>query len=160
MKKAVFIIVMSVFALACKPKQTVTNTKLDNKSERLIKGDWQVSSVNYVGSEVFKVTSFNIADAKCFEGSQWSFVSNNNTGEMVLNNANCIAYKSRITWFINKEGNFVIKFLNEGVKAKHTVGGYVLRVANQTENSFQLIDKASVGNNSADVVYQFDKINK
>ena len=160
MKKIVFIIVMSVFALACKPKQTITNTKLDNKSERLIKGDWRVSSVSYVGSDVFKVTSFNIADAKCFEGSQWSFVSNNNTGEMALDKANCVTYGSRITWFINKDGNFVMKFLNEGVKAKHTAGGYVLRVANQTETSFQLIDRAAVGNNTAEVVYQFDKINR
>lgn len=160
MKKIVFIMVMSVFALACKPKQTVTNTKLDNKSERLIKGDWRISSVSYVGSDVFKVTSFNIADAKCFEGSQWSFVSNNNTGEMTLNKANCVTYGSRITWFINKDGNFVMKFLNEGLKAKHTAGGYVLRVANQTETSFQLIDRASIGNNTAEVVYLFEKINR
>ena len=160
MKKIVFIIVMSVFALACKPKQTVTNTKLDNKSERLIKGEWQISSVSYVGLDVFKVTSFNIADAKCFEGSQWNFVSNNNTGEMALNKASCVTYGSRITWFINKDGNFVMKFLNEGVKAKHTPGGYVLRVANQSETSFQLIDRASVGSNSAEIVYQFDKVNR
>ena len=160
MKKTVLIIVMSIFALACKPKQTVTNTKLDNKSERLIKGDWRISSVNYVGSDVFKVTSFNIADAKCFEGSQWSFVSNNNTGEMALDKANCVTYGSRITWFINKDGNFVMKFLSEGVKAKHTPSGYVLRVANQSETSFQLIDRASVGNNSAEIVYQFEKINR
>lgn len=160
MRKIVFIIVMSVFAWACKPKQTVTNTKLDNKSERLIKGNWQISSVSYVGSDVFKVTSFNIADAKCFEGSQWNFVSNNNTGEMALNKSNCVTYGSRITWFVNKEGNFVMKFLSEGVKAKHTAAGYVLRIANQSETSFQLIDKASVGSNTAEIVYQFDKINK
>ena len=160
MKKHLLLFVLAIFFVGCKPKQTVTNTKLDNKSERLIKGDWQVSSVSYVGSDVFKVTSFNIADAKCFEGSQWNFVSNNNTGEMALNKSNCVAYGSRITWFINKDGNFVMKFLNEGVKAKHTVGGYVLRVANQSETSFQLIDRASVGNNSAEIVYQFDKINK
>lgn len=158
MRKIVFIIVMSVFALACKPKQTVTNTKLDNKSERVLKGDWIVSSVNYVGSDVFKVTSFNIADAKCFEGSLWTFVSNNNTGEVSLNKANCVTYESKITWFINKDGNFVMKFLSEGVKAKHTVSGYVLKVVNQTETSFQLIDRAAVGSNSAEIVYQFDKI--
>ena len=158
MKKIVFIIVMSVFALACKPKQTVTNTKLDNKSERFLKGDWIVSSVNYVGSDVFKVTSFNIADAKCFEGSLWTFVSNNNTGEVALNKASCATYESKITWFINKDGNFVMKFLSEGVKAKHTPSGYVLKVVNQTETSFQLIDRASVGSNSAEIVYQFDKI--
>jgi hypothetical protein len=158
MKKIVFIIVMSVFAMACKPKQTVTNTKLDNKSERFLKGDWILSSVNYVGSDVFKVTSFNIADAKCFEGSLWTFVSNNNTGEVALNKANCATYESKITWFINKDGNFVMKFLSEGVKAKHTPSGYVLKVMNQTETSFQLIDRASVGSNSAEIVYQFDKI--
>jgi hypothetical protein len=149
---------MSIFALACKPKQTVTNTKLDNKSERIIKGDWIVSSVKYVGSDLFKVTSFNIADSKCFEGSLWTFVSNNNTGEMVLNQPSCAVYNSNITWFINKEGKFVMKFLSEGIKAKHTAGGYVLKVANQTETSFQLIDKATVGNSTAEIVYQFDKI--
>lgn len=158
MKKTVFIIVMSIFALACKPKQAVTNNKLDNKSERFLKGDWIVSSVNYVGSDVFKVTSFNIADAKCFEGSLWTFVSNNNTGEVSLNKANCATYESKITWFINKDGNFVMKFLSEGVKAKHATSGYVLKVVNQTETSFQLIDRASVGSNSAEIVYQFDKI--
>lgn len=158
MKKTVLIIVMSIFAFACKPKQTVTNTKLDNKSERLIKGDWIVTSVNYVGSDVFKVTSFNIADAKCFEGSLWTFVSNNNTGEMVLNKTNCPSFGSHITWFINKEGKFVMKFLSEGVKAKHNPSGYVLKIANQTETSFQLIDRAAVGSNSAEIIYQFDKM--
>lgn len=161
MKKQILLLwIFAAILTACKPKQTVVNTKLDNKSERLIKGNWQISSVSFVGSDVFKVTSFNIADAKCFEGSQWSFVSNNNTGEMALNKANCTTYGSRITWFVNKDGNFVMKFLNEGIKAKHTTSGYVLRIANQSETSFQLIDKAAVGNNTADVVYQFDKINK
>ncbi len=160
MKKTVFIMVMSIFALACKPKQSVTSTKLDNKSERMIKGDWIISSVKYVGSDVFKVTSFNIADSKCFEESLWTFVSNNNTGEMVLNKANCAAYGSQITWYINKDGNFVMKFLTEGVKAKHTASGYVLRIANQTETSFQLIDRAAVGSNSAEIVYQFEKMSK
>lgn len=158
MKKTVLIIVMSIFALACKPQQAVTNTKLDNKTERMMKGDWIISSVKFVGSDVFKVTSFNIADSKCFEESLWTFVSNNNTGEMILNKANCAAYGSHITWFVNKDGNFVIKFLEEGVKAKHTPSGYVLKIANQTETSFQLIDKAAVGSNTAEVVYQFDKI--
>ena len=158
MKKTVLIIVMSIFALACKPKQNVTNTKLDNKLERLMKGDWVVTSVNYVGSDVFKVTSFNIADSKCFVGSLWTLISNNNTGEMVINNPNCAAFGSQITWFINKDGKFVMKFLSEGVKAKHTPSGYVLSVANQTETSFQLIDKAAVGSNTAEIVYQFEKM--
>ena len=160
MKKSALILLLTIAFFGCKPKETVTSTKLDNKTEVAIKGNWKIASVTFPGSDYLKVTSFNIADAKCFEGSQWSFVSNNNTGEMVLNKANCVTYGSKITWFINKDGNFVMKFLTDGVKAKHTAGGYVLRVANQSETSFQLIDRASVGSNSAEIVYQFDKINK
>ncbi|HBK82204.1 MAG TPA: hypothetical protein DDZ41_01175, partial [Flavobacterium sp.] len=63
---------------ACK-SQSVTNTKVDNKTERVIKGNWVVSNVSFPGSEVIKVTSFDLADSKCFVNSSWNFVSNNNT---------------------------------------------------------------------------------
>lgn len=78
---------------------------------------------------------------------------------MALTKSNCPAFTSDITWFINKEGNIVIKFLN-GEKAKKVTGGYVLKVANQTESSFQLIDKANIGGNTAEVVYQFQRTNQ
>ena len=77
---------------------------------------------------------------------------------MTLNSPKCTAYSTPITWFINKEGQFVMKILDEA-KAKTVKSGYVLRVANQTGTSFQLIDRINVGGNMADVVYQFEKIN-
>lgn len=155
MKKSIVLLLLSVFALGCKSTQA---TKLDMKSEVAVKGNWEIASVSYPGSEYIKVTSFDIADSKCFVGSTWKFVSNNNKGQMALTKSNCAAFSSDITWFINKEGNMVIKFLN-GEKAKKVTGGYVLRVANQTGTSFQLIDKANVGGNTAEVVYQFQKVN-
>ena len=133
-------------------------TKLDMKSEIALKGNWTVTKVVYPGSDYIKVTSFDIADSQCFVGSQWKFVSNNNTGEMKLNNSSCTSFDSKITWFINKEGNLVMKFLSEGIKAKHTLSGYVLKVANSTPNSFQLIDRISVGNKPTEVVYQFSRM--
>jgi CRISPR/Cas system CMR-associated protein Cmr1 (group 7 of RAMP superfamily) len=144
-----------IFIVACK---TNTATKLDNKTERVIKGKWQISSVNFIGSEYFKINAFDLADVKCFENSTWNFVSNNNTGDFTLSNTSCTGYRSKITWFINKEGNFVMKILDDGIKSKRVKEGYVLRVANVSDNSFQLIDKAQVGNNTADVVYQFVKM--
>ena len=75
-----------------------------------------------------------------------------------LNNSSCTSLDSKITWFINKEGNLVMKFLSEGIKAKHTLSGYVLKVANSTPNSFQLIDRISVGNKPTEVVYQFSRM--
>jgi hypothetical protein len=51
----------------------------------------------------------------------------------------------------------VMKFLTEGVKAKHTDSGYILRVANVNATAFQLIDKVNVGGQFVDVVYNFEK---
>jgi hypothetical protein len=104
------------------------------------------------------VTSFDLADSKCFIGSTWKFVSNNNKGQMTLSNPNCTSYSTPITWFINKEGQFVMKILDEA-KSKTVKSGYVLNIANQTENSFQLLEKINVAGNTANVVYQFEKLN-
>jgi len=158
MKKIILVSFLSLLIFSCKSSSSATSAKLDTKSEVAIKGNWQIVSVNYPGSDVIKVTSFDLADSKCFIGSTWKFISNNNRGTMTLNSPKCTAYSTPITWFINKEGQFVMKILDEA-KAKTVKSGYVLRVANQTGTSFQLIDRINVGGNMADVVYQFEKIN-
>ena len=146
---------MATLMFGCKSK-SATNTKLNNRAEVLIKGNWNISSVTYPGSDYIKVTSFDIADSKCFVGSQWKFISNNNKGTMELTNAACAGFNSPITFFINKEGQFVMKILN-GTKSKKVLEGFVLRVANMADNSFQLIDAINVGGKNVDVVYQFNK---
>lgn len=156
MKKSVILLLLMVFFVGCKPKQTVTNTKLDTKSEVAIKGNWTVTSVTYPGSEYIKVNSFDLADSKCFVGSTWKFISNNNKGEMALTNASCTAFSSPITWYINKNGNFVMKIIND-TKAKKVLEGYILTIANSTENSFQLMDKVNVGGQFVNVTYQFNR---
>ena len=156
MKRILLLLSISVFMFGCK-SQSVTNTKVDNKTERVIKGNWSITTVNYLGSEFIKVNSFDIADSKCFVGSTWKFISNNNKGTMALTNASCTSFASDITWFINKEGQFVMKVLSAGDKAKRVRDGYVLNVANVTETSFQLVDKINVGGKMTDVIYQFQK---
>jgi Lipocalin-like domain len=151
--KKIILLMMLVTLFGCKSK-SVTNTKLDNKTESAIKGSWTIKSVTFPGSDYIKVSSFDIDDSKCFVGSNWSFVANNNTGNMEL--TNCSKFSSPITWYINKEGNFVMKVLN-GAKAKKVVDGFILKVANQSGSSFQLIDNANVGGKMVEVVYQFVK---
>jgi hypothetical protein len=145
------------FLLSCNSTQSPVETKLDKKSEIGMKGNWTITSVDFPGSEYFKVTSFNIDDSSCFVGSQWKFVSNNNTGEMSLQSGKCSAYSSKITWYVNRDGNVVMKFLTPSVKSKHTTSGYVIRLANQTEQSFQLIDRIDVGGQKKDIIYQFTR---
>lgn len=156
MKKNITLIVVALLLFACKTS-SVTDKKLDRGAQVAIKGDWVISSVSYPGSEYIKVNSFQIADSKCFVGSTWKFISNNNKGSMSLTKSDCPAFSSPITWFVNKEGQFVLKILDAGVKAKKVRDGYVFRLANQTETSFQLIDIINVGGQNKDVTYQFEK---
>ena len=156
MKKIFLLFATAVLLFACKTS-SITETKLDRSSQVAMKGNWTIVSVTYPGSEYIKVNSFEIADSKCFEGSSWKFISNNNKGEMALTNVNCPAFSSPITWYVNNEGKFVLKILDAGVKAKKVRNGYILEVANQTELSFQLVDKINVGGKLTNVIYQFQK---
>jgi hypothetical protein len=164
MKKITLFILLLVFAVACKSTsapavEPVASTKLDKTSQVAIKGNWKISSVSYPGSDYFKVNSFQIADSQCFVGSTWSFISNNNKGNMSLTKSDCPSFSSPIVWSINKDGMFVLKIVEATVKSKDVKDGYLLKVANQTETSFQLIDKIDVGGQKKDITYQFEKIN-
>jgi PBP1b-binding outer membrane lipoprotein LpoB len=167
MRKIITVMILAILFVACKSKSAinaddvkiapVTTTKLDRSTQVAIKGNWVIASVTYPGSNFIKVNSFQIADSKCFEGSTWNFISNNNKGSMALTKTDCTAFSSPIVWSVNKSGQFVLKILNAGEKAKKVRDGYVLSVANQTETSFQLVDKINVGGQEKDVVYQFQK---
>ena len=158
MKKIILVCAIAVLMFACK-STSATSTKTDRKSQVAIKGDWVISSVTYPGSQYVKVNSFQLADSECFVGSTWKFVSNNNKGTMALTKANCVAFSSPITWFVNNEGQFVLKVIDAGEKARKVRDGYILGLANQTETSFQLVDKIDVAGKMTDVIYQFQKTN-
>lgn len=168
MKKTIALMIVAVLLFACKSKsgtastpvksEPVASTKLDKRSQVSIKGDWVITDVSYAGSDYIKVNSFQIADSKCFVGSTWNFISNNNKGNMSLTKSDCPAFSSPIVWSINKEGVFVLKIVEAGVKSKTVTQGYLLRFGTQTENSFQLIDKINVGGQYKEVTYQFVKI--
>lgn len=155
MKKIILISALSLLILSCKSK-SATDTKLDSNTQVAMKGNWTVTSVTYPNSSVIKVNSFDLADSQCFVGSKWKFVSNNNKGNLSLNSPKCTSYSTPITWFVNKEGQFVMKILDES-KAKKVKDGYILKVANITDNSFQLVDQIDVVGKAIDVVYQFNR---
>ncbi len=163
MKKIITLMILAIMLLACKSKSgtnsPVASTKLDRSSQVAIKGNWKITDVSYPGSEYIKVNSFQIADSKCFVESTWNFISNNNKGSMSLTKSDCPAFSSPIVWSINKDGMFVLKIVASGVKSKTVTQGYILKVVNQTETSFQLVDAINVGGQNKDVTYQFEKIN-
>ena len=162
MNKFLLVLSLSVMLLACKSSKqaaSVTSAKTDRNSQKEIKGNWQITTVSFPGSDYLKVNSFQIADSKCFIGSTWNFIPNNNKGSMSLNQSDCPSFSSPIVWSINKEGIFGLKIINPGVKSKNVTQGYLLKVANQTATSFQLIDVITVGSQNKDITYQFEKVN-
>jgi hypothetical protein len=78
---------------------------------------------------------------------------------MSLTGVGCPAFSSPIVWSINKEGVFGLKFIDPGMKSKKVTRGYLLRIANQSPASFQLIDRIDVGGQQKEVTYQFEKVN-
>ncbi|WP_165830197.1 lipocalin family protein [Flavobacterium hydrophilum] len=167
MKKFIFICMMSTILFACKSASSTTasteatelSKKLDRPTQVAIKGNWILTNVSYAGSDYIKVNSFDLADSKCFIGSTWNFISNNNKGTMTLNAPSCTAFSSPIVWSINNQGLFVLKIVDPGTKSKNVRSGYLLKVAGLTDNSFQLIDNINVGGQSKDVTYQFQRAN-
>jgi len=158
MKKLFLAISLLGLIISCKPKQQLVSTTVDRRAQVAIKGNWTIESVTFSGSDYIKVTSFEVADAKCFEGSKWEFVSNNDTGKMTLTKAGCPSYASDIKWYVTKEQQFVLKFLTEGAKPRKVKEGYILALVNQTMDSFQLTDVIDVAGSKGKIVYNFRKI--
>ena len=167
MKKVIFICLIATMVFACKSASSTTasteaptlSTKLDKSTQVALKGDWVLTNVSYPGSEYIKVNSFDLADSKCFIGSTWHFISNNNKGSMTLNAPSCTAFTSPIVWSINNQGLLVLKIVEAGTKSKTVKSGYLLKVAGVTESTFQLIDNINVGGQTKDVTYQFQRAN-
>ena len=161
MKKILLILSVSILLFACKtPSPTAQVTaKTDGKLQSGLKGNWKITSVTFPNSNYIKVNSFQIADSKCFVGSSWQFVPNNNKGTMSINSADCQSFSSAIVWSINKEGTFSLKFIDSGVKSKKVTQGYLLKLANQSESSFQLVDQVDIAGQPKEITYQFEKVN-
>jgi hypothetical protein len=161
MNKFLLALVFLAMLYSCKSSapSSIISPKTDKAAQAALSGNWQITNILYPGSQFIIVTSFQIADSKCFIGSTWNFISNNNKGTITLNRSNCEAFDSRIVWSIDKAGNFGFKLVDIGEKSKSVTGGFLLRMANQSENSFQLIDRINVGGQLNDITYQFGKVN-
>jgi hypothetical protein len=157
MKKNLCILILITAIVSCK-SNAVVNTKLDNKTERMLKGSWTLTTVNFPGSDYLKVNSFNLEDSQCFIGSDWNFVSNNNKGNMQLKNTSsaCKNFSSPITWYVNKDGDFIFKIINH-YKAKTVGSGFVLSIKNATETSFELVDTIKFAGSIKNITYLFQK---
>ena len=136
MKKLIFILTAALLIVSCGPSKVATEAR------KTFKGDWTLNSITYPNSQgTFDVTLFNDASAACFKGSNWSFVSNNNTGTYTTSGADCTAGERYFVWSIDEEntptGTFDFLLKPTDRKWNSTTGnqGFRIKLVSLTETS-------------------------
>lgn len=155
MKQKFLLLTLVALLAACSTTKQVRN------SQKGLKGNWTLSSITTdQGNKVEIKELFNQASPDCFEGSEWSFVSNNNSGTYSFMDVACVNSTHSIKWFMEEDGSdiyFLWKFIPDGVKPKDVTAGYKLRLISESETEFVLAQDASFEGNIISIYYQFVK---
>lgn len=114
------------------------STKIERQAQRTFKGDWTLTNIE-LPSALVDVTLFDDADSRCFENSDWHFVSNNNTGSYMLNDQNCTSGEREFNWNVQEKTNeghfyFSLKPEVDGSNARKVRKGYRLKLVSLDEN--------------------------
>jgi len=137
-------------------------TKVVRSTQKGLKGNWVLSSITTSEGNLVDIkTLFNQASPQCFEGSTWSFVSNNNSGTYQFQNSGCDTSTHSIKWFMEEAENdvyFLWKFIPEGLKAKDVKAGYQLRLMYESETDLELEQEAAFEGEFIKIYYHFTKI--
>ena len=144
----------TLFAVSC---STAKQAQASRDDFYKLKGNWEVTSVDY--EKGYKIKPFDEgADAKCFVGSQWNLIPNNNTGSYSLSGGgDCPTVTRAIKFDVNSEKQFSFKVIDAGVKAKNVTAGYVLDFQNQTPTTFTLVQNVPFEGKILKVYYNFTK---
>ncbi|HYQ59141.1 MAG TPA: hypothetical protein VEP89_17485 [Draconibacterium sp.] len=153
MKQKFLLLALLTFLMAC------STTKQVRTSQKGLKGDWTLASITTAQGNIVAIkTLFDQASPDCFEGSQWSFVSNNNSGTYSFMDVACLNATHSIKWFMEEDGEdiyFLWKFIPDGVKPKDVTAGYKLKLLSESETEFVLVQDASFEGDIISIYYQF-----
>lgn len=115
MKKLILGLFVLAMMVSCGASKTVRTSK------KVIKGNWELSSITYSEAGTYDVTLLNDVSKACFEGSTWQFIPNNNTGLYTINNGNCDTGVRNFIFSIQEidEVSGLYDFLLKPTDAKH-----------------------------------------
>ncbi len=158
MNKIFLMGIISVFMLsACNESKVVID------SEKIMRGDWTVTNVSFDGVDASHVNAvvFDEADPKCYIGSQWHLVQNNNSGNYNLQGSgNCPSGMTKIKWFVTDEGGaryFNFKKVYEGEKPKNVMDGYRMKIVTSTADYLVLRQDIRFEGSIIGINYTFSK---
>lgn len=159
MKKFLILALIAVTAISCGTPKTV------QESRKVIKGYWVLNSISYDSSGTFNVTLFNDTSVECFEGSNWRFIPNNNTGNYTIENSNCPTGQRDFIFTIQEldQATGLYDFLLKPTNAKgksDTDVGYRLRLAQLNESSMRWEQTVNLDGKPFKINMNFSKINE
>ncbi|WP_040280599.1 lipocalin family protein [Psychroserpens damuponensis] len=134
--KQLITICFAVCLLSCGASKTVRTSK------KVIKGNWTLNNITYSKSGAYNVTLFNDASKNCFEGSDWQFIPNNNTGIYTITKNNCTTGGRYFNFTIQEvnEDTGLYDFLLKPTNAKgksESNAGFRLNLTSLSENQMQ-----------------------
>ena len=98
MKKIIMIVLAAIVVASCGPSKVVRDARIT------MNGDWTLNSITYPGTTGdFNVKLFRDTSASCLENSDWTFVSNNNTGSYQATKSQCSTESRFFTWTVSEE---------------------------------------------------------
>lgn len=147
-------IVGAALTVSCSTAKTAQTNRADFLQ---LKGDWQITSVNY--DQNFKVKPFDEgADAQCFVGSHWRLIPNNWTGSYTIDGRGaCPSVIQPIKFEVVGGNQFRFKKMLEGSKAKAVTEGYSLNLVSQTTDQFTLEQNVPSGGENVRILYNFER---
>ncbi|MFD2916803.1 lipocalin family protein [Psychroserpens luteus] len=134
--KQLIAICFAVCLLSCGVSKTVKTSK------KVIKGNWTLSNITYSKTGTYNVTLFNDASKDCFEGSNWQFIPNNNTGIYTITKSDCTTGGRYFNFTIQEVDeatgyyDFLLKPTNEKGKSE-TNAGFRLNLTSLTDSQMQ-----------------------
>ena len=159
MKKILILMVLVATVLSCGTPKTVIESK------KVIKGNWTLDEITYSEAGTFTVKLLNDTSKKCFEGSTWRFISNNNEGIYTINNGDCPTGERNFIFTIqevNKESG-LFDFLLKPTDAKHNSEdgtGFRLKLARLSDSSMRWEQTVSLEGKPFTISMNFSKISE
>ncbi|WP_456377383.1 lipocalin family protein [Lutibacter sp.] len=157
MKKLVMLIVLSSIVLSCGTPKKVAQSK------KVIKGYWLLDNITYSESGNFNVTMLSDVTSTCFEGSNWRFIPNNNTGIYTINGENCAVGDRHFIFTIQEVDaatglyDFLLKPTNSKNKSSNNKG-FRMNLTQLSDTTMQWVQTVSLENKPFKINMNFSKI--
>ncbi len=160
MKKIILLLALVALILSCGTPKTVIQSK------KVIKGDWTLDTINYSKDGTYNVMLLNDVAKECFEGSEWHFIPNNNTGNYTIVNSDCstgIRYFRFTIQEVNADTGFyafLLKPTDEKYKSDEYNRGFRMTLGHLSDSEMRWQQTLPVDGDPFTITMNFSKIVK